>query len=235
MSEENNQVSGQAENTELPTPQFSAQATSSPSDADATVSKIQAKILEQVGATIEEMVERKFKSTTDKRFSKLEKVAGKLDLLAELEEQGVSIPKEVRSELRIRELEERLSQSSPQPAPSKVDGSIEQKQAVAEAITELNKYNLSSNDPAFLDLLRGQYPSKEAFDAKVQRYILGKVAPQQPPSPADLVQSPSAAGSTGKNVQAKIARLQALQREPTKNRAEIKQLTEELDAVNWEG
>ena len=185
MATEVPKVSGQPGEVELPTPSFSEPDVSQKStDADEIVSKL-TPILEQ-------LVERKVQSTKDKRLSKIEKaLGGRLDLLAELEEAGVEIPKETRTEMRLRELEEQRTQSSTQPAPVRVDGSTQQKAAVTEAIAELNKYGLSSDDADFLNLLRGQYSNRAAFDLEVQRHIVKKIAPPKPANPADVVQSPA--------------------------------------------
>lgn len=199
MSDEKNQESdGQESVGGLPTPTFSAESRGSTSDADALVSKL----LDQLTPKLEDLIARKVQSTKDKRVDKIEKVlGGRLDLLAELEGEGVAVPKEVRNELRMRELEERLNNPTAQPVPGKVDGSTDQGLATAEAVAELKKYNLDPNESDFIQILRGQYPSKEAFDAKLQRYILGKVAPKQPPSPAGFTQAPATGGATPQNVE----------------------------------
>ena len=196
MTDETSQVSDQSEEQELPAPSFSEQGDSSPSvDADAIVSKL-TPILEQ-------LVERKVQSTKDKRLSKIEKaLGGRLDLLAELEELGQDVPKEVRSELRLRELEERLTQQSTQPAPARDDGSSQQKAAVTDAIAELSKHGLDTNDAGFIQLLRGQYKNRAEFDLAVTRHVVAKLAPQKAASPADVVQAPATGGVAGKSVEA---------------------------------
>lgn len=217
--------SGEAE--ELPTPSFSEQGASSTSNgADEIVSKL-TPLLEQI-------VERKVQSVKDKRFSEIEKVLGGRDkMLAELESEGVNIPKEVRTQMQIRELQERLAQQSPQPAQADVDGSTSQKAAVTDAIAELQKYGLTSNDPAFLELLRGKYANRSEFDLKVQRHIVGKLAPPKPANPADVVQPPATNQASTPDVSSKIARLGELQKQPTKYKAEIAQLVTELDKAGW--
>lgn len=230
---ENPEVSGQPGDAgELPTPSFSESATSPTStDADAIVSKL----LEKLTPVIEQTVDRQVQSKRDKWIGKIQKTLGsKVDLLAELEEQGVTIPKEVRSEIRMRELEERLAEPSAQPAPRSVDGSTGQKAAVTEALAELNKYGLNSNDPAFIELLRGNYANRDAFDKAVYGHIVAKLAPPKPANPADVVQPPATAQANGSGDTAtKIARLAELQKQPTKYRNEIKQLAEELDKAGW--
>jgi len=186
MSDETQLESSQSGEQELPTPSFSdSGASSTSSGADEIVSKL----LPQ----LEQIIERKVQSTKDKRISEIEKVLGGRDkILAELEASGVEIPKDVRSELRMRDLEERLTQQTQQPASKRDDGSSTQKVAVTEAIAELNKYGLDSNDAGFIGLLRGKYANRAEFDLAVTKHVVSKLAPQQPPSPAGMVQSPAA-------------------------------------------
>ncbi|MDQ3007842.1 MAG: hypothetical protein M3R47_20990 [Chloroflexota bacterium] len=186
MSANPNQVSDDPESAgELPTPSFSSESASSPSDnADVIVGKLT--------PLIEQLIERKVQSTKDKRFSELEKaLGGRSKLLAELESEGVSIPKEVRSELRIRELEERLAEPTAQPVPVRDNGLSQQRAAVTDAIAELKKYELDENDTGFIELLRGKYANRAEFDLKVSQHVVKKLSPQKPANPADLVQSPS--------------------------------------------
>ena len=199
-ADENPQVSDQSGSPELPTPTFSDKgASSTSSDADAIVSKVRTALVEEIKPLIEKMIEGKFKSTTDKRFAKLEKAMSKLDLLDELEAGGVQIPKELRTDMRIRDLEEQLSQSN-RPDSPRDDGSSG-KQAVEDALAELKKYDLTANDPAFIEILRGSYSSRDALDAKVQRYIIGKITPQKPVNTADVVQSAARGGTQDKSVE----------------------------------
>ena len=225
MADETQLESGPSGEQELPTPSFSDKGDSSTSTgADEIVSKL-TPVLEQI-------VERKLQSVKDKRIGKLEE--GQSNLLAVLEEMGVQIPKEARTELRLRELEGQKSPQSTQPAPVRDDGSSQQKAAVTEAIAELNKYGLSSNDPGFIELLRGKYASRDAFDKAVMGHIVGKLAPPKPANPADVVQAPATAASSGSgDTAAKIARLAELQKQPTKNKVEIAQLAAELDKAGW--
>ena len=227
MSDETQLESGQSGEQELPTPVFSDQgASSTSSGADEIVSKL----LPQ----IEQIIERKVQSTKDKRISEIEKVLGGRDkILAELEASGVDIPKDVRSELRMRDLEERLAQQTQQPAQKRDDGSSTQKAAVTEAIAELNKYGLQSNDADFIGLLRGNYKTRAEFDLAVSRHVVNKLAPQQPPSPAGFTQPPAQGGAPREDTSAKIARLSELQKFTTKNKAEIAQLYGELDKAGW--
>jgi hypothetical protein len=225
------QESGQTGNQDLPTPEFSDQpgASSTSADADAIVSKL----LPQ----LEQLIERKVQSTKDKRISQIEKaLGGRLDLLAELEEQGVSIPKDVRTEMQIRELQERINQpASEQPAPARDTGLSHPKQAVTDAITELQKYELDTNDAAFIELLRGKYANREAFDLKVQQHIVSKLKPQKPASIADVVQAPAKGGAAGNKEETSVLvdKLAQYQKFPSKYKAEIEATKKELEARDW--
>jgi hypothetical protein len=193
---ENQLESDQSGEQELPTPSFSDQVTSSTSTgADEIVSKL----LPQ----LEQIIERKVQSVKDKRISEIEKaLGGRSKILAELEEAGVPITKEVRAEMRIRELEERLTQPPTQPAQAVDAGPSTQKAAVTDAIAELSKYGLSSNDPGFIELLRGKYQNRDAFDKAVLGHIVQKIAPPKPANPADVVQAPARGGATEKSADA---------------------------------
>ena len=198
MATNDPKVSGSDESGEgLPTPQFSETAPSSTStdNADAIVSKLT--------PILEALIEKKVQSTKDKRFSRLEQaLGGRLDMLAELENEGVTIPKDLKSDMRVRDLEERLTQlTTPQPAPVVDAGTSTTRQAVTDAVAELKNHNLDPNDADFIDLLRGNYSNRDAFDNKVARYVLGKVSPH-PASPAGVVQSAATGGQPVKGREA---------------------------------
>jgi hypothetical protein len=213
MAENQLESSQAGEEVELPTPSFSSTGDSSTSTgADEIVSKL----LPQ----LEQIIERKVQSTKDKRISEIEKVlGGRSKILAELESEGVNIPKEVRTQMQIRELEERLAGQTAQPAPVRDDGSSQTKAAVSEAIAELKENGLTTDDPAFIEILRGKYASREAFDLKVQKYVNQKLRPPKPANPADVVQSPARGGATEKSVEALtneyISKMRAAPRGPS--------------------
>lgn len=104
--------------------------------------------------------------------------------------------------MRFKDLEERLTQAPGQPVPVRDTGLSQQKQAVTDAITELQKYELDPNDTGFIELLRGKYASRDAFDAAVQRHIVGKLKPSKPASVADVVQAPAKGGQPQKSADA---------------------------------
>ena len=206
MATEDPQVqSDPAGNPDLPNPTFSDPGSSqSDAEADALVSKL----IEKLTPKIEDTLEKRIQSIKDSRLDKVDQadrfrkaLRGRPDLLAELEDAGVEIPKDVRTEMRLRELEGREAEPSTQLAQPRVDGSTQQRAAVSEAIAELSKYGLDQNDAGFIELLRGKYANRAEFDLKIQRYIVGKIAPQKPANPADVVQSPVTAGATSKGVE----------------------------------
>ena len=202
MATEDPKVSGQPGEAELPTPQFSEEGASSTStDVDVIVNKV----VERLAPTLEQTVERKAKSLQDKRFSKIEKELGiRSNVLAELEEAGVEIPKEVRTEMRLRELEERRPEQSTQPAPVRDDGSSQLKAAVTEAIAELKRNDLTTDDPAVIEVFRGQYRNRTEFDLAVQKYINQKLRPPKPANPADVVQPPVKSAAVGEKSPAQL-------------------------------
>jgi hypothetical protein len=98
----------------------------------------------------------------------------------------------------------------------------------ADAIAEVESFELSANDPSFIDLLR-KNPSKQ----QVKDYILEKKRPTKPASVADVVQPPVTGGSTPSDVGRLIAELNEWQKTPSKYREQIKQRVAELDKRGW--
>jgi BMFP domain-containing protein YqiC len=175
----------------LPSPTFDEKSGDSPTslDAEAIVSQIR----NQLAKDVQEQVERKFKSATDKRFSKLDKIGNVADLLADLQNNGVEIPDNLKTEYRIRELEERLESK---PAQAKDDiGVSSQTNAVTDALAEMAKYQLDTNTPEFIALLKGQYRNRDAFDAAVAKHIVGRLAPQKQASPSGAAASAAVGGA----------------------------------------
>lgn len=188
--------SDQPENQGLPIPEFSENGGSSTSSG---ADDIVGKLLPQ----LEQLIEKKMQSQKDKRIDRIEKALGGRDkILAELEADGVNIPKEVRTQMQIRELQDQLAQRSTQPAQPPVDGSTGQRAAVSDAIAELKKHELDTNDADFIALLRGKYNNRAEFDLAVSRHVVKKLTPQKPANPADVVQSPASGGITEKSAEA---------------------------------
>lgn len=72
--------------------------------------------------------------------------------------------------------------------------------SAADAIAEVERYNLSLNDPSFISLLRDKQLNRD----KVKDYILGKVAPQPAASPATVVQPPAQSRAVGEKSAAQL-------------------------------
>ena len=231
MTADTPQESSQAGDTgELPTPEFSESGASSTSDgADVTVNKSRSELLDELKPFIQETIERQVQSTKDKRIAKIE---GRLGLLAELEEQGATIPDNLKQEMRFRDLEERLTRPAQLASPRDV-GTSQQKQAVVDAIADLKKYELDSNDADFIGLLRGKYANRAEFDLAVSKHVVNKLAPQKPASIADVVQSPVRGGVQVSDVDPLIAELNEWQKMPSQYKTQIKQRVAELEKRGW--
>jgi hypothetical protein len=150
--------------------------------------------------TVEELRKelRGIQKGTDKRF---EKFGGDIKRVLELKEQGLD-ENGIKRELFLDSLIAGQGQDAPPPTPV---GNESQRQApdVESAFRTVEEYELSTNDPEFLALLRGvSRMDKATFDGKVKDYILGKKKPPKPANPADVVQSPARAGATEKSKEA---------------------------------
>ena len=99
---------------------------------------------------------------------------------------------------------------------------------VADAISEVESFELSPNEQSFIDLLR-KNPDKQ----QVRDYILERKKPHQPPSPVGFTQAPAVGAPISPETSALLAQLSALQKTPTQNRDKIKELTTELDKRGW--
>ena len=115
------------------------------------------------------------------------------------------------------------------------DGTVRQATPVPEFKEIDDLLDLPENDPRVtnLKLLYGHDRSAYIKNAKVLKESLKQSAP----TPAEQLGSAPASSvkPSGSAIQAKIERLNQLQRQPSKNREEIRKLTKELDAVNWNG
>lgn len=228
---ENQTESSPLESQELPTPEFSDKGDSSTSSgADEIVSKLLAQL--------EPLIDKKVQSTKDKRISQIEQVlGGRSKILAELESEGVSIPKEVRTQMEIRELREQIAQQPAQPAEVRDTGLSQPKTAVTEAIAKLQQYGLEANDPGFIEILRGRYANRTEFDNKVMSHILTKLAPPKPANVADVTQSPATARTTEKSVEALTEEYKQKMREARGNRPLLSTLRAEYQSKGvkvWE-
>jgi hypothetical protein len=154
--------------------------------------------LPDVGALVRQVEElgkqvKGIQKGTDKRF---EQIGGNIKRILELKEQGLN-ESQIQRELWIDS--QMQGQNLTPEAPV---GNAGGRQApdvesftAADAISQIEKYNLPVNDSSVLELLR----DKNLTSGKVKDYILQKVAPQKPASVADVVQSPVRGGQQEKS------------------------------------
>ncbi len=170
--------------------------------------------LSDVSALVSEVKElrkelRGIQKGTDKRF---ERQDGNIKRILELKEQGLSEP-QIKRELYLDSLMQ--GQDAP-PAEPVGNGNGRQAPDVESAFRTVEEYGLSQNDPEFITLLRGvSKMDKAAFDVKVKDFVLGKVKPQKPANPADVVQSPARAGATSVDVDKLSGELSQLAKTPS--------------------
>jgi hypothetical protein len=193
-----------------------------------TIADLQRKIDAQDGEI------RALKSGKDKAVTRVEKsqeeMLAKLARYLDVDENKV---REAQRQSVLDELvTERLGGSQ---TASTIQGRVDEQGVPAgtrsfdasDAISDVEAYNLSPNDADFITLLRDKSLSKE----KVQSYILGKVKPQKPVSEVGVIQ-PAATGFQPPPDISKIStRLQELYKFPSKHKAEIKALEEQLDKL----
>jgi hypothetical protein len=163
--------------------------------------------------TVEELRKelRGIQKGTDKRF---EKFGGDIKRVLELKEQGLD-ENGIKRELFLDSLIAGQGQDAPPPTPGGTE-SARQAPDVESAFRTVEEYELSTNDPEFLALLRGvSRMDKATFDAKVKDYILGKKKPPKPANPADVVQSPARGGAQSVDVGKLSAELNQLYKNPS--------------------
>jgi hypothetical protein len=132
---------------------------------------------------------RMAQSTKDKKVAAIEKRLGMTDL-AELEAMGATIPENVKTEYRFRNLEQSPSESSPeQPASSPGNGAALTAQDVSEVV---KKYQLDANESDVLEALRGTYRNRDHFEASLASLALARAnRPQPSPAEASSLQAPA--------------------------------------------
>jgi hypothetical protein len=230
MTEQKDVVSGVvAQDTSLPKPEFSEPQSASPTSALSTPT------IEELldSPAFEDKINRMFKRTTDKRFSKLEKGEQTMtEVLAALKEQGATIPEAVEREYQLTDyINERISQAVPVPqgngmpaAPAKVEGQF-------DSLAVINSFSLDTNDAEVRELLKGKYRNPDHFNAEAAKLALKKAGK---PAPSASSSSPLDGGGTSTQglsdaeKEVKASRLQVLFRAPTSNKVEIEKLKKEL-------
>lgn len=211
----------------LPQPKFSEPTPASPTSA---LSPDQiAAFSSALKPIIEDTIDRKFKSTTDKRFSRLEKLEKGEDILKEvltsLKEQGVVLPPQLEQQYQIREAVERelSARGVVSPTDKSISSGTPNQVDTFNVVDDLKTFELDTNNPEVLNALRGQYRNHDHFLAELGKL---KVRLSKPSTPSDTV-SPAPAGGhvpQPENNDALIAELQTLQKNPAKNSARMKEI-----------
>lgn len=122
---------------------------------------------------------------------------------------------------------ERTGKSQPE---TPIRGKVDEKDGTVELGFIDTALELPANDSRVTDL-KIKYGSNPTEYLK-QAMTLKTSLQTQPPTPAEQL-LPGGGTPPKVDVSAKIAKLQNLQKQPTQNRAEIKKLEAELEAVNW--
>jgi hypothetical protein len=226
-------VSGESQDSGVPTPTFSENPASPTSGlSPEAVAELSKALLPQ----IEDVIDRKFKSTTDKRFSQLEKGKSALkDVLAELKAQGIEIPKDVERDYALRDyIDQAVSERT---VPQKVDNGMSTQTAGAtgqfDALSVVKTLNLETTDADVINLLKGSYQNHFQFEAEAAKLALRKLTK---PAPSGAGSPPMMGGNGATELSdadkaAKFAKLDELYKTPTQKAAEIKVLEKELGMV----
>jgi len=226
MAEPNQTEGGQEQvNQELPTPKFTE------TSADSATSRVDTKALAaEVAKLLKPDFEKVAQSTKDKRIAALEKKLGVGDL-AELEELGAQIPDSVKMEYRFRQLEtQHQTESSEQTPTSQGSGATLTAQDVSEAVKQ---FNLDANNADVIEALRGTYRNRDHFEATLAKLAISKTNKPAPSAADSTTITGTTPISTKVETSVMIARLDELQKMPTKNRAEIQALKKELEKRDW--
>jgi hypothetical protein len=228
MSDNNeNKVSEEGQDSGLPSPTFSDKPVSPTSalgpDAIAEISKA-------LLPAIEEQIDRKFKSTTDKRFSKLEKGDKALgEILASLEKQGVQIPAEVKREYDIKDyINQRIEEAREvsQPVDNGMSATGTKSDGRFDALKTIKSLNLDVADPDTVALMKGTYHDAYHFEAEAAKLALRKATK---PTAQGSGQPPLGGGnSSAPDMAALTSELQKLQKMPMQNAVRIKEIEKQL-------
>jgi hypothetical protein len=181
-------------NPELPTPKFT-----DASPGSATSSMDPEALTEAILKRLDPILEKKMQSTKDKRIANIEKRLGIQDL-EELKAMGATIPDNVLTEYRFRQLEEsRQSAPSSQAPTSQGSGATLTATDVSEVV---KNYQLDANTPEVLDALRGTYRNRDHFEATMAKLALKRTTiPQPSAAEAASLQTPAASAAGVKDLQ----------------------------------
>ena len=195
-------VSEEPKDKGLPQPQFSEEPVSPTS---ALTPESIAALSQALKPVIEDTIDRKFKSTTDKRFSRLEQGESVMrEVLATLKEQGVTLPPALEQQFQMQEyIDKRLSERGVPPSADKsisAEAGIDSGNAVQQIVKELQ---LDTSDPEVLQLLSGTYRDYNHMFHEAALLVarkLSKPVPSSassPPIPGGLINQPNEAELIG--------------------------------------
>lgn len=174
---------------ESPTPTFTeASKASSPSGLDAKA------LAKEVAEILRPDFEKVAQSTKDKRIARLEKAVG-IDL-SELEEMGVTIPENVKTEARLRRLEARESAPVQEASSGRGDSSDSE-----QASKVMQEAGIDANSPEGIGLLRGTYRNLDHFRAEAYSLKL-RLANRPAPSPSAAPAAQAEASPQGTDAEA---------------------------------
>jgi hypothetical protein len=185
---------------------------------------------------IEDTIERKFKSTTDKRFSKLDKLEKKevvmTELLATLKSQGATIPAEVERQYAVNDyIDQRIAERMvPRPTDNGMSAEVAKTEGQFDALSVLKTYGLESNDPLVPGLMSGRYKSVDHFELEVARAVAKKTAKpaSSQASMPPLTGGVSSTSMTEVEKNAAYAKLNNLYKTPSASAVEIAELEKSL-------
>ena len=175
-----------------------------------------------------ERLRRDIQSNVDKGLGRVEKKLDSMSVLGEYKKllaDGYS-EREAEQELRLRNMEQ-----GTQPTAQTVPGRTESGETTpdSEVAQEIKRLRLDPGQPEVVKLLRGHYRNMDHFKASAVELKLNLSQSAAPSSSAaPVAQSTSTVRTSEEEREAIGAKLVDLQREPTKNKDEIKRLREQL-------
>ncbi len=205
-------------NEEVPTPKFTETSRDSATSALDPV-----EIAKQVADILRPDFEKMAQSTKDKRIAALEKKVGSL---AELEEMGVTIPENVKTEYRQRELDQRIKELESRGTASTQNSQGSGKVETSEWSRIIDEVGLDTKSPEYIGFMRQEFRNLDHFEAEANRL---KRRMDSKPNPS-IETSPSLNGKlpVQKDDAALLAELQELQKTPTKNQKRMAEIEEKL-------
>jgi hypothetical protein len=231
MTEQENKVSGEGLDTSVPTLEFSDNPVSPTSTLTSEQIEAFSNALKPV---IEEVVERKVRSSKDKRFQRLED--GNMvmtEVLATLRQQGATIPEAVEREYALKEhIDAAVAKGIASQQGDNGMSHVETKSnGQFDALELVKQYGLDPADEKVVALFKAKnYRSVDHFEKEVLKLAVSgaaKPTPSSSSSPVLLGGGGASQMSDGDKL-VKFAKLGVLYKTPSKSAEEIKVLEKEL-------